>query len=64
MWLLKPKYQNSKIIWYRYDPDTDSFICHIKTEDVFKDFRDHARDSFEASNYSKDDNRALPVIKK
>ena len=35
--MLKPKYGNKIKLAYT---DTDRFITHIETEDVFKDFRD------------------------
>ena len=37
--------------------ETDSFVIHIKTEDVYVDIANDVRKWFDASNYSKDDNR-------
>ena len=41
--------------------DTDSFVIHIKTEDFYKDIANNVEKWFEASNYSKDDSRPLPI---
>ena len=35
---IKPKYQNTRKLCYM---DTDSFITHIKTEDVYEDIADN-----------------------
>ena len=40
--------------------DTDSFIIHIKTEDVYKDIADDVKKWFDTSDYSEDDKRPLP----
>ena len=40
---------------------TDSFVIHIKTEDLYEDIADDVEKWFEISNYSKDDNRPLPI---
>ena len=37
--------------------DTDSFIIHVKTEDIYK----HIATRFDISNYEKD--RPLPMVK-
>ena len=34
---MEPKYQNNPRLCYM---DTDNFIIHIKTEDVYEDFAD------------------------
>ena len=40
---------------------TDSFVIHIKNEDLYEDIADDVEKWFEISNYSKDDNRPLPI---
>ena len=45
---VKPKYQHNAKLCYM---DTDSFIIHIKTEDVYNDIANDAENRFEASNY-------------
>ena len=41
--------------------DTESFVIHIKTEDFYEDIADDIEKWFDTSNYSKDDNRPLPI---
>ena len=41
--------------------DTDSFVIHIKTEDFYEGIADDVKKWFDASNYSKDDNRPLLI---
>ena len=41
--------------------DTDSFIIHIKTEDVHEDIADDVEKRFDSSNY--ENNRRLPIGK-
>ena len=41
--------------------DTDSFVIHIKTKDFYEDIADGVKRCFGTSNYSKDDNRPLPI---
>ena len=43
--------------------DTDSFVYYIKTEDFYKDISDDVETRFDTSDYSKDDNRPLPIGK-
>ena len=43
--------------------DIDSFVIHIKTEDFYEDIADRVEKWFDTSNYSKDDNRLLPIGK-
>ena len=43
--------------------DTDSFICHIKTEDFFKDISDDVHKRFDTSNYATTLNRLLLIGK-
>ena len=55
---IKPKYQQNAKQCYM---DTDSFIIHIKTEDVYKDIANDAEKRFDTSNYEV--NRPLPTGK-
>ena len=41
---IKPKYQNNARLCYM---DRDSFIIHIKTEDVYKDIADDVEKRFD-----------------
>ena len=43
--------------------DTDSFVYEIETEDFYKDISKDVKKRFDASGYSKDDNRPLPIGK-
>ena len=43
--------------------DTDSFVVYIKTADFYEDIADDVEKWFDTSNYSKDDNRPLPIGK-
>ena len=45
---IKPKYQQNAKLFYM---DTDSFIIHIKTEDVYEDIVDGVERRFDTSNY-------------
>ena len=52
---VKPKYhQNGKLCYV----DTESFIIHTKTEDVYEDIADDVEKRFDTSNYEV--NRPLP----
>ena len=53
---IKPKYQNNAKVCYM---DRDSFITHIKTEDVYEDIADDVEKRFDTSNYEV--NRPLPT---
>ena len=55
---MKPKYSDNVKLCYM---DTDSFIMHIKTEDIYKDIADHVEKRFDTSNYEV--NRPLPTGK-
>ena len=57
---IKPKYQDKAKLCYM---DTDSFAIYIKTEDFYKDIANDVKKWFDTSNYSKDDNRLLPIDK-
>ena len=39
--------------------DTNSFIAHIKTEDIYKDISEDIKKRFDTSNYEAD--RPLPI---
>ena len=45
---IKPKYQYNAKLCYM---ETDSFIIHIKTEDVYKDIAGDIEKRFDTSNY-------------
>ena len=53
---IKPKHQNIAKLCYM---DTDSFIIHVKTEDVYEDIADDVEKRFDRSNY--EINRPLPT---
>ena len=55
---LKPKY-NGNVKWCY--TDTDSFIVHIKTEDVFADINNDVEKWFDTSNYDKNKERPLEI---
>ena len=55
-----PKYGSKLNLCYM---DTDSFVYHIKTHDFYKDIADNVEARFDTSNYSKADNRPLPLGK-
>ena len=55
---IKPKYQDKAKLCYM---DTDTFVIYIKTEDFYKDIANDVKKWFDTSNYSKDDNRLLPI---
>ena len=61
---IKPKYQDKAKPCYI---DTDSFIIHIKIEDIADDiYEDIAHDVekwFDTSNYGENDKRSLPIGK-
>ena len=43
--------------------DTENFIIHIKTEDVYENTADDVEKRSDASSYDKDDNKPLPIGK-
>ena len=55
---MKPKYKENTKLCYM---DTDSFIVHIKTEDIYTDIVKDVETRFDTSNYELD--RSLPKIK-
>ena len=55
---VKPKYgENAKLCYM----DTDSFIFHVKTDDIYKDIAEDFETRFDNSNFEID--RPLPKIK-
>ena len=45
---VKPKYgENSKLCYM----ETDSFIVHVKTDDIYKDIREHVQTRIKTSNF-------------
>ena len=44
--------------------DTDSFVVHIKTENLYEDIADDVEKWFDKSNYDEHDKRTLPIGKK
>ena len=57
---LKPMYGDKIRLCYT---DTDSFIMHIKTDDFYKDISADVDESFDTSNFNKNDNRPLEIGK-
>ena len=52
---VKPKYgENAKLCYL----DTDSFIVHVKTDDIYKDISENVETRFGTSNFKI--NRPLP----
>ena len=55
---VKPKYgENAKLCYM----DTDSFIVHVKTDDIYKDIAEDVETGFDTSNYGMD--RPLSIRK-
>ena len=57
---LKPKYGNKAKLCYT---DTDSFIIHVTTEDLFEDISNDFELWYDPSNYDENDKRPLPIGK-
>ena len=55
---IKPKYQDKVKLCYM---DTDSFVIYITTEDFYKGIANDVKKWFNTRNYSKGDNRPLPI---
>ena len=55
---IKPKYRHRAKLCYA---DTNSFIIHITTEDLFEDIADDVERWFDTSNYDYNDKRPLPI---
>ena len=43
--------------------DTDSFVYEIETKSIYRDIAKDVKERFDTREYSKDDNRSLPVGK-
>ena len=56
VWLLNTKYNEKAKLCYM---DTDNFIVHIKTEDVYKDISEDVEKRFSTSIYEED--RSLSI---
>ena len=57
---LKPMYDDKIRLCYT---DTDSFIRHIKTDNFYKDISANVDKWFDTSNFNKNDNRPLEIVK-
>ena len=53
--MVKPKYGENARLWYM---DTDSFIVHVKTDDIYKDIAEDVETRFDTSKFEID--RLLP----
>ena len=59
MTMQKQKYGDKRKLCYR---DTDSFIVHVKSEDVNEQFAEEVEQRFDTSNYEVE--RPLPIGEK
>ena len=59
---IKPKYGDKAKLCYM---DTDSFVIHITTEDIYRDIANDVERWFDTSNYDENKNgkRLLPIVK-
>ena len=57
---IKPKYEDRSKLCYT---NTDSFIIHIITEDLFADISDNVERWFNTSNYDENEKRPLRISK-
>ena len=57
---VKLKYQDKSKLCYQ---DTDSFIIHTNTEDIYEDITDDVEKWFDPSNYDVNDKKPLPMGK-
>ena len=48
---VKPKYDENTKLCYM---DTDSFIVHVKTDDIYKDIAEDVETRFDTSNFEID----------
>ena len=55
---MRPKYDSKVKLCYM---DTDSFVYAIDNEDFYRDIAKDVKNRFDTSEYSKDDNRPLPI---
>ncbi|XP_066933433.1 uncharacterized protein [Clytia hemisphaerica] len=51
---IKPKYEGAAKLMYM---DTDSFVYHVKTEDIYRDIAGDVENRFDTSNYFKVDDQ-------
>ena len=56
---MKPKYGENRKLCYM---DTDSFIVHVKTDDIYKDIAEDVAKKFDTSNFEIE--RPGPIRKK
>ena len=56
-----PKYAAYEDNWQLCYMDTDSLICHIKSENFYADIASDVEESFDISGYDKEDARPLPI---
>ena len=52
---VKPKYDENTKVWFL---DAESFIVHVKADDIYKDIAEDVETSFDTSNFELD--RPLP----
>ena len=57
---VSPKHGSKVKLWYI---DADSFVYEIETEDIYRDTAKVVETRFHTSEYSKDENRPLPIRK-
>ena len=57
---IKPKYGDRAKLCHM---DTDSFVIHILTEDVYEDIANDVERWLDTSNYDENDERPLPIGK-
>ena len=55
---MRPRNGSNVKLCYMY---TDSFVYEIETEDFYRDIAKDVKKRFDTSEYSKDDNRPLPI---
>ena len=55
---MRPKYGSKAKLCYM---DTDSFVYETETEDFYRDIAKYMEKRFVTNEYSKDDNRSLPI---
>ena len=58
VWLYKLKYSKNTKLFYT---DTESFIVHVKTDDIYKYIAEDVETRFDTSNFEID--RPLPIGK-
>ena len=55
---VRPRYGSKAKLCYM---DTDSFVYETETEDFYRDIAKYMEKRFVTNEYSKDDNRSLPI---